>query len=80
MITPTKHQNLNSNIIVVGAEILQLLKKDDFTLEELFQKAKINLQINLELFFDVLTFLWLIDAITINEKIIKTKIYQHAIA
>lgn len=73
MITPTKHQNLNSNILVMGAEILNLIKKNDFTLEELFQNAKNTFQVNLESFFDVLTFLWLIEAITINDKSIKYK-------
>lgn len=72
MLTPTKHQNLNNNILVIGAEILYIVKKKDYTIEELFQRAKINFNINLELYFDVLTFLWLIGSIVINEKTITT--------
>ncbi len=72
MLTPTKHQDLNNNVLVIGAEILFLVKKKDYTIEELFQKSKINLKINLELYFDVLTFLWLIGSIAINEKTITT--------
>ena len=70
MLTPTKHQDLNNNILVIGAEVLYLVKKKDYTIEELFQKSKVNFKINLELYFDVLTFLWLIGSIAINEKTI----------
>lgn len=67
MLLPTKHQDLNSNILVLGADILFFLKKDSYTPEEIFQKLKNEKNVTLEYLFDALTFLWLIEAITFTD-------------
>lgn len=72
MLLPTKHQDLNNNILVLGADILYLLKKDSYTPEEIFQKLKNEKNVTLEYLFDALTFLWLIESITyIDNKVAK---------
>ena len=74
MILPTKHQNLNKSPLIIGAEILSVLKKNDVSVENLFQKLRVKFDISLELFFDSITFLWLINSINIENQIIsKTK-------
>lgn len=70
MILPTKHQNLNKSPLIIGAEILSVLKKNDLTVEALFQKMRSKFDISLELFFDSITFLWLLNSINIENQII----------
>ena len=70
MILPTKHQNLNKSPLIIGAEILSILKKREISIENLFQKIRIKFDISLETFFDSITFLWLINSIKINEQFI----------
>lgn len=70
MIIPTKHQDLNKNALVLGSEFYAIIKKQNLTIEELFQKTKNKYQISLELFFDIITFLWLIEAINIDNNIL----------
>jgi hypothetical protein len=67
MLLPTKHQDLNINVLVLGADILHFLKKEGLTIEEVYQKLKTEKNVALEYFFDTITFLWLIDAINFNE-------------
>lgn len=73
MLIPTKHENLSSNTLVVGAEILHTLKKSPFSTEDLFLKTKNIKKIGIDQFYNTLTFLWLIDAITIDEHHISLK-------
>lgn len=70
MLLPTKHQDLNNNILVIGADILHLLKHEKYTLEEMFQRTNVECNISLEVYFDTLTFLWLINAIEVSNNII----------
>lgn len=70
MLIPTKHQDLTKNILVLGADILFYLKKEDYILEELFQKIRIEKNINLEVFLDTITFLWTIEVITYKNNVI----------
>ncbi len=73
MILPTKHQNLSHNYLVVGAEILALIKKKSYTIEELFQKSKDKYKLSLDAYFDIITFLWLVDAINLEQKTLSIK-------
>ncbi|WP_420573470.1 ABC-three component system middle component 6 [Kordia sp.] len=73
MIIPTKHQNIKLNPMVLGADILFLLRKEDFTMEELYQSIKITNSIDLDSFYDTITYLWLIEAITIDKNKISKK-------
>ncbi|MBW8048811.1 MAG: hypothetical protein FVQ77_00425 [Cytophagales bacterium] len=73
MLIPTKHENLQQNILVVGAEILAILKKRSFNIEVLFQKVKNEKPVNLEQFYNTLVFLWLSELIELDEYFIKIK-------
>lgn len=70
MILPTKHENLESNTLVLGADILFHLRKDNLTIEELYQKIRLEKNLNLDAFYDTITFLWMIQAIKIHKGII----------
>jgi hypothetical protein len=61
MLFPTKHENLNNNLLVIGAEIISLLRKQPYNVEELYQMLKKEKGINLDQYFNCLTFLWLAD-------------------
>lgn len=73
MLIPNKHENINNNLLVIGGLLLSLLKKNPYNIEDLFKLAnkereKKNLkQINLEQYFNALTFLWLSELIELNE-------------
>lgn len=67
MLIPTKHENLERNLLVVGAKIIEKLKKNDLLLEELIDiLLKEVSDCTTEIIFDALTFLYCVDAITIN--------------
>ncbi|MDN3595300.1 ABC-three component system middle component 6 [Zunongwangia endophytica] len=70
MILPTKHENLESNVLVIGADILFHLRKDNLAIEELYQKIRLEKSLNLDAYYDILTFLWMIRAIKIHKGII----------
>jgi hypothetical protein len=76
MLIPTKHQDLKNNTLVLGADILFHLKKDALTLEELFKKVKTEKNIDLDDFFDSLTFLWLIDSIKYVDNMLTKNTYN----
>lgn len=73
MLIPNKHENINNNLLVIGGLLLSLLKKNPNNIEDLFKLAnkereKKNLKlINLEQYFNALTFLWLAELIELNE-------------
>lgn len=73
MILPTKHQNLDLNPMVLGADILFMLRNKDLTLEELFQVLKKQVNLDLDLYYDTLTYLWLIDSIDLDKNKISKK-------
>lgn len=73
MIIPTKHENLNNNTIVVGADVLSLLKKRSYNIEDLFQEIKRIKAVSLENFYNTLLFLWLVELIELEEFYIKIK-------
>ncbi|MFL0072283.1 ABC-three component system middle component 6 [Tenacibaculum maritimum] len=73
MITPTKHQNIVFNPLILGADILFMLRHKELTIEELFQNLKQTKNLDLDIFFDTLTYLWVIESIKIEtNKITKT--------
>lgn len=67
MIIPSKYENLNKNILVIGSEMIQLLKKQSFNIENLYQKIKKKKDINFDTYYNTLTFLWISDIIGKNE-------------
>lgn len=66
MLIPSKHEALNKNILVIGADLIKLLKKRTFNVETLLQDVKSNRSININQFFDTLTFLWCADIIVVD--------------
>lgn len=73
MLIPSKYENINDNLLVIGSNIVSLLKRHPFNIEDLFksvnkERDSKNLhQINLDQYFNALTFLWLAEIITLNE-------------
>ncbi len=65
MLIPTKHEKLENNILVIGAELISLIKKHqgNYDIESLFQKLKENKNVSLDLFYDTVLFLWLSNII-----------------
>ncbi len=66
MLIPSKYEDINSNLLVIGAYVIESLKKRPYNIEDLFQRLKKYLGVNLEQYFNVLTFLWLADIIVLN--------------
>lgn len=66
MLLPSKYEDLNSNLIVVGAYIIEILKRRPYNIEDLFQVLRNKYNINLEQYFNSITFLWLSDIVTLN--------------
>ncbi len=71
MLIPTKHEKLNRNVLVLGADLLKLLKKKEFNIEELYQKVRSVKDISLEDFFETILFLWLNDLVLYNGSVIR---------
>jgi hypothetical protein len=73
MLIPNKYENINDNLLVIGSNLISLLKKRPHNIEDLFkainkERDNKNLhQINLDQYFNALTFLWLAEIITLNE-------------
>jgi hypothetical protein len=66
MLIPTKYEDINYNLLVIGANTIRLLKIKPYNVENLFQKLKHDHNINLEQFFNALTFLWLAEIINVD--------------
>lgn len=73
MLKPTKHQDLDSNLLVVGANILYYLKDGELEIEFLYRKLLLLNNIRIEQYLDTITFLWLIDSIVYENNKIKKK-------
>lgn len=66
MLIPSKYEDINYNLLVIGYKIIRMLKERSYNIEDLFQKMKDECNINLEQYFNTLTFLWFADIIQIN--------------
>lgn len=66
MIIPNKYENLEKSLLVIGANIINILKNKPYNIEELFTKLKNYNQISLEQFYDTLLFLWLGEILQAN--------------
>ncbi|MBT3207283.1 MAG: hypothetical protein HN704_03160 [Bacteroidetes bacterium] len=67
MIIPSKYENLNKNVFVIGSEIIKLLKTQSYNIEKLYQKIKKKIDISFDTYYDALTFLWLSEIVDKNE-------------
>ncbi|PWK17811.1 hypothetical protein LV89_04258 [Arcicella aurantiaca] len=63
MVIPSKEENLHKSLIFLGYDIVKLLKKKEYNIEDLFLKMKDIKQINLYQFYNTLTFLAMFDII-----------------
>lgn len=76
MIIPQPEADLSLNIMVVGADIIKILikSKDDMTVDTLIKNflLKDNRRTH-QLFFDTITFLYILDIVEENSNIIKVK-------
>ena len=63
MLIPSKYENINYNLLVIGANIIKLLKKKPYNIHDLFHKMQQIDELNLEQYFNTLTFLWLAEII-----------------
>jgi hypothetical protein len=73
MLIPNKYENINDNLLVIGSNLVSMLKKHPYNIEDLFKAVnkerenKTLHQINLDQYFNALTFLWLAEIIILNE-------------
>jgi F0F1-type ATP synthase gamma subunit len=67
MLFPAKHENLQKNLLVIGADIISFLKKREYNIEKLFMEIKDIKGIGLEQFYNTITFLWLAEIIEVHE-------------
>jgi hypothetical protein len=70
MIVPTKHEKLNRTALVVGADIIALAKDSNCALEEIYRNLRYRKKLSLEKFYDVILFLWLVNAIDVRNGIL----------
>lgn len=69
MLVPTKHEDLKLNVLVLGAAVMKVLKKQSHNIESLFLAIRAEQPIPIEAYFDTLLFLWLGDLIEIENKV-----------
>ncbi len=67
MLIPTKHEKLNKNSIVVGSDVIKVLKNKSYDIESLFTEIKKDGSISLGLFYNTLLFLWLANIINVDQ-------------
>lgn len=67
MLIPSKHEDLNYNVLVIGSDILRVLKKENRDIESLFAEIRTIKEIGIELFYNALLFLWLAELIAIDD-------------
>ncbi|MCK5123199.1 MAG: hypothetical protein KAQ87_03560 [Candidatus Pacebacteria bacterium] len=74
MLIPSKHERLEKNLLVIGGDILGLLtKRKIWNIETLFQNLKEVKSVNLNQYYNSITFLWLSDIIQVDEYNISLK-------
>lgn len=74
MVLPTKHENLQVNLLVLGAEIIRLLKQEkEPTIEDVFQHLKRKKDLTLERLYDALLMLWLCDFVELEDGSVKIR-------
>jgi len=74
MLIPSKHERLEKNLIVIGGDILTLLKKRDiWNVESLFRGLTETTSVSLDQYYNVITFLWLSDIIRVDKYNIYSK-------
>jgi len=73
MLIPSKHEKLERNSLVLGADILSLLKRKSYNVEDLFQEMKHLKSISIDQYYYTITFLWLSELINFSHHHIAVK-------
>ena len=74
MLIPSKHERLEKNLLVIGADMLVLLKsKKTWNVEILFQNLNLVKSVNLDQYYNIITFLWLSEIVNVDEYSISLK-------
>ena len=68
-----KYDDINRNVLVLGAGILKLLKNKNFQVENLFQECRKNKGIELNQFLNLLTFLWILGLVDLRDNKLSLK-------
>jgi hypothetical protein len=63
MLIPSKYENLQQNLLVIGSDVIAILKRRPYDIESLYQELKSRRSINLDQFYNCLTFLWLSEVV-----------------
>lgn len=63
MFKPSQYENIQKSTIVLGADLLQKLKKKNYNIEDLFKELRQKKEVNINQFMNTITFLWLVDLI-----------------
>jgi hypothetical protein len=58
MLIPTKYENLDRNLLVVGSNILSILKKKSLSMDALFVELQKITSIDMDIYLDSLVFLY----------------------
>lgn len=66
----SKYSDINRNLFVLGADILCILKNRDYQIEQLFQECKNTKNYELNQFLNIITFLWLLELINVQNNIL----------
>lgn len=67
MLIPSKHEKLDNNVLVLGSDLLSLLKRRGYNIESLWQDAKHTKSLNIDQYYSTLTFLWLSGLIELRQ-------------
>jgi hypothetical protein len=70
MFSLTKHEKLSDSLFVIGALLIEILKKEAYNVEGLYRKLLEKKAIGLDSYFDAITFLWLSDIVEFREEIL----------
>lgn len=66
MVLPSKHEILKKSPLIIGSDILKILKRGPAHTEELYQVMRKKRDIALDTYHDTLTMLWLYDLVKLD--------------
>ncbi|WP_369412438.1 ABC-three component system middle component 6 [Mucilaginibacter rivuli] len=71
MLIPSKHENLEYNLLVIGSDILRILRTGNHNIEELFQTIKkYASEISLDKILDCILYLWLCEFVIVEDNVV----------
>ena len=70
MLIPSKYEDIFSNPLIIGSHILKKINSSNYLLDDLYEELTQTFDINLDQYFNTITFLWLSELIEIDKQII----------